>query len=51
VAGSTPYPNVLYEFGTARGLDKPVALCQQRSMPALSANIVSDQLPLLYSRR
>jgi hypothetical protein len=45
-------PNVLYEFGVARGLAKPVVvLCQRKSAPELPANIVSDQLLLLYSPR
>lgn len=45
-------PNVLYEFGVARGLAKPVVvLCQRTSAPDLPANIVSDQLLLLYSPR
>lgn len=47
-----PNPNVLYEFGVARGLAKPVVvLCQRQSAPDLPANIVSDQRLLLYSPR
>lgn len=47
-----PNPNVLYEYGVARGLAKPVVvLCQRRSASALPANIVNDQLLLLYSPR
>jgi hypothetical protein len=47
-----PNPNVLYEFGVARGLAKPVVvLCQRQSAPGLPANIVSDQWLLTYSPR
>lgn len=45
-------PNVVYEFGVARGLGKPVTvLCQRSSAARLPANIVSDHLLLLYSPR
>jgi hypothetical protein len=45
-------PNVVYEFGVARGLDKKVVpLCQRRLTDALPSNIASDQLLQVYSSR
>jgi hypothetical protein len=47
-----PNANVLYEFGAARGLGKPVVpLCQRGAVKALPANICSEQLLLVYSPR
>lgn len=45
-------PNVVYEVGMARGLDKRMVLLTQRRFTAdVPANIGSDQLLLLYSPR
>lgn len=45
-------PNVLYEFGVARGLDKQVVpLCLRSYVGKLPSNIASDTMLQLYSSR
>ena len=45
-------PNVIYEVGVARGLEKKVILlCQRGDIDRVPANIGSDQLLLTYSPR
>lgn len=49
---SSVNPNVLYEFGVARGLGKRVVpLCQRSSADGLPSNIRSDTMLQLYSPR
>jgi hypothetical protein len=49
---TTLNPNVIYEVGVARGLEKKVILlCQGRDVRRVPANIGSDELLLSYSPR